>query len=45
MPNAGRFLIMLHNFEVGSKFFCYQLMHKRIVLKGILKIYIKTAPT
>jgi len=27
------------------KVFCYQLMHKRIVLKRLIKIYIKTAPT
>jgi len=30
--------------KILSKFY-YQLMHKRIALKGVLKIYIKTAPT
>jgi len=31
--------------KVLSKFFIYQLMHKRIALKKNTEIYIKTAPT
>ena len=42
----GRFLIMLQNFEVGSKFlFLLPTDAQENCFKRMIKIYIKTAPT
>ena len=39
------FFTFLPRILLLSKFYYYQLIHKRIVLKRSIKIYIKVAPT